>query len=113
MNLTEKEKKIAQGIWEYYRSKDSKESDLEVLYDNVNREVMSLGISSIKEQGDDIAITLSRPGLLIGSQGKNIEALLSYIQKENPLYTIKKIKIIEDRLPDYLYHYFYLGEEDY
>lgn len=50
-------------------------------YENAGNAVSQLNITDIQVKEDKISIYLSRPGLLIGRKGQNIEALQIFLNK--------------------------------
>lgn len=85
---SEEEKKIAREIG-YFIYEKNKFSICEAI-----KELKYYGIKEIKLKGDKLTIRLSRPGLLIGKKGENIEAL------KNKLKVI--IIVEEDHLDSYM-----------
>ena len=80
-----KEQEIAMVIGQYYLKKNDGD------YTATQAEVEKLRITSIRSlgPGEGIEITLSRPGLLIGRRGAEIEALSQFLGM--------KVKIVECR----------------
>lgn len=114
MNISDDVRSLAYMIWEFYfdkvASKNMASTDAD--YAKANKEVRELGISRLDFDGQTLTVTLNRPGLLIGAKGENLDKLVKYLEskKHSPI----KVKIIEDVLPNYLYHYpFYLDDEDW
>jgi ribosomal protein S3 len=107
-NVSDEVKTICNWLWDYYfeLNKD-KMSELlnDADYEIVNKDIRQLQISRMELNNNNLTIYLNRPGIFIGEKGKNIDAFRNYL-----LVHYKKridIKIIEDRLPEYLYHYPY------
>jgi ribosomal protein S3 len=50
-------------------------------YQKAAKEVISLNITDIEVQGEEIHIYLNRPGLIIGRKGENIDALTKFLGK--------------------------------
>jgi ribosomal protein S3 len=105
-NISDEVQIICRIIWEYYfvinKNKISK-AMISDDYEIVNKSIRELGISRIEFENDIISIWLNRPGLFVGIKGWNIDAISKFIF--NGLKREIKIKIIEDRLPDFLYQY--------
>jgi len=94
MKYTEEEKNILRHIgfyycYEYSKDRNKAVADLSLLY-----------ITNLSYNDNVITITLGRPGLLIGSYGKNIEALQKYFSEK--LGKNIKINIVENNIMDYL-----------
>lgn len=70
--------------------------------ENTTTRISNLGIVSIDYKDNEVIITLSRPGLLIGQYGSNINALTKYLQEKSK-NKVDKIKIVEQKLPTFLY----------
>lgn len=72
-------------------------------YEAARKEILELRISEITYENPpgDVAISLSRPGLLIGRRGEQIDSLTKFLGKQ--------IKIVEvnQSLHDYLLPYDY------
>ena len=114
MNISDDVRSIAYMIWEYYfdKSANNDMTSIDEDYAKANKAVRELGISHIDFEGQLLTITLSRPGLLIGAKGANLDGLTKYLEskKHSPI----KIKIIEDGLPGCLYHYpLYLDDDEF
>ena len=97
MKYTEIEKRIARDIGLFCFKKDESVT-------NALNELKLLNITdlAVEDMDDDIrvTITLGRPGLLIGCNGTNIEALQKYLSEKNEKTV--KIHIVENCLSDYL-----------
>jgi Ribosomal protein S3 len=108
MNVSDEVQTICNWLWDYYfeLNKD-KMSDLlnDADYEIVNKDIRQLQISRMELNDNILTIYLNRPGIFIGEKGKNIDSFRDYLLTH---YKRKiDIKIIEDRLPEYLYHYCY------
>lgn len=95
--------RIAREIGNYILKETIKkfpdESNHEI-FKRVIDEITKLGITSISIKGDNVKISLRRPGLLIGKAGERIKDIEAKIK-------IKKITVKEDDLMDYLIPYWY------
>lgn len=56
-------------------------------YAKAGEEARKLQITDIKVSGNEVEISLARPGLLIGRKGENIDKLSAHLKK--------KIKVVE------------------
>jgi len=92
---------IASILGNFYIQKQGKDGFTKAGYKRANEDILSLGITDIKIFGNKITITLTRPGLLIGRRGENIDALKEYFTKE--LKKPIQIYIIENRVLGWLY----------
>ena len=73
---------------------------------NITKQTIdSLRIINIHFDGKFICITTSRPGILIGRKGEQINKLTEYLRKE---FTFEKISITEDRVVSSLYDFYYV-----
>lgn len=70
-------------------------------YSKSNDEILKLKIVLIQDYPDKVVIGLSRPGLLIGAKGKQIEALQTFLNK--PI-EIKESFIWEDVMMGFDYN---------
>ena len=73
--ITTEVKNIGYDIGEYYLSKNDND------YRKTEKEIESIKISGITVNGKEVHIYTSRPGLLIGPKGKNIDALELFLKK--------------------------------
>lgn len=81
---------LAQGIGYFYFEQNRGDCS------KANNDTFRLGITDLKIKGRNITIRLTRPGLLIGARGTNIEQLkhfLSHYYKK-----AMKINIVEDTI---------------
>jgi ribosomal protein S3 len=93
-NQERKNRTAAELISWYYLDKYAIESrDLQ--YKNAQEEVRALGLTQISVKGNELCITLSRPGILIGRKGENIDKFERYMNDKGGF---TKIKIVEDRV---------------
>jgi hypothetical protein len=90
---------ITRSIGYYYFEKN-KGGTLEDQISVTRKEIESLLITSVHYDGYHIIITISRPGLLIGHHGKNIQALETKLREE---YTFNMLVVNEDEVHDNLY----------
>lgn len=98
------EKEIAAQIgFFYYEKAEGSESDK---IHKATNDIHMLDIISIRYENEHAVISLTRPGLLIGLRGSNIDALTKYLQANvknpNP-FPIKGILIEEFKRPSHLY----------
>ena len=95
--ISDKQREIAAMIGEFYRRKNNGD------FLACQKELESLRITDIELGYDDaIVIHTSRPGVLIGKRGTNIDALIKFLGVE--------VRIVEsDNWLDYLVPY---AEED-
>jgi ribosomal protein S3 len=92
-------KKIIQEIGYYYYAKNN--SNVQ----RSNEEINDLQITNIKLNDDEVTIELSRPGLLIGFKGQNLDNLKRFLQD---VFCVKlKFNIIENTILSSLYDYQY------
>jgi ribosomal protein S3 len=72
-----------------------------------------MGITRFQFNEDDgiLTIQLHRPGIFIGSMGDNLYGIEKKLKEENP--SLKKIKLVEETLNDFIYPVDYTEEEDY
>lgn len=72
-------------------------------YNNTHKRIHDLKITRIEwnDATKEVAITLHRPGVLIGRRGEDIEKLTKYLKRN--VHDKVKIKVIEDHLENYLY----------
>ena len=94
---------IAQLIGFYYVNLAELSGLDKMKYDKAREDVSSLGVTKIDFSGSIISITLTRPGLLIGRRGINIDNLTEYLSKE--LKHKISINIIEDKITGWLIPY--------
>jgi hypothetical protein len=94
MNVFE-ERAIARIIGNFYLDKNKGD------YKKTHEEIFSLQITQIKLNDNTISITLSRPGLIIGRRGENLDMLQRYLTQQLKFY--HKIEIVEDKILSYLY----------
>ena len=87
--LPEQVKEVAARIGQFYLDKNKGD------YKVTENEITDLCIASIDMANSEVTIVTGRPGLLIGSRGKNIEALEKYLNM--------RIKIVEDVDPLWAY----------
>ena len=73
-------------------------------YKKAIADITNLCITKVEWKGNTVHITLSRPGLLIGRRGENIDKLLEYIMKMTENKGII-IDIIEDQIIGWLIPY--------
>jgi hypothetical protein len=128
---TDMEKGVIREIGYFYLDKNNPDIDNEEtdknkivanyykMYEECYKELKMLGITQLKhypyspmfdDKYDIIEIHLSRPGLLIGEKGNNFSNLNNYLNDK--LHIKFKIKIIENRLNDYLYPINYSEDMD-
>jgi hypothetical protein len=114
--LTEKEQMLARDIGyfyldKYYNNKIEGPEEYYEAYGNTYKDIQKLGITQIlyDEDTSKLTIVLHRPGILIGEKGNNLYELERYLQKKEPKLIIK---IMEDRLNDYLYPEPFLGDDE-
>jgi predicted metal-dependent RNase len=70
--------------------------DTRAKIDKAYKEIESLGITRIEVENDTATIYLSRPGLIIGRKGENIQKLLEFIQKRVSFEVKLNIKETKD-----------------
>ena len=77
------------------------------------KDISMLGITRFQFNEDDgiLTIQLHRPGIFIGSMGDNLYGIEKKLKEENP--SLKKIKLVEETLNDFIYPIDYTEEEDY
>lgn len=80
--INEKTRQIAEQIGEFFLLENNKD------YEKTANFLTRLNISRIDVLCSEVMIHLSRPGLLIGRRGENVEKLEKFLDK--------KIRIIED-----------------
>lgn len=101
--MTPEEEIATQIGFFYYENAEGTESER---IHKATQSVHMLDIISIRYEDEHAIISLTRPGLLIGKYGSNINALTKYLQ-ENVRYItpmpIKGIRIEEFKRPNYLY----------
>lgn len=90
---------IAAEIGYYYLDKNY---DVTELYPKTRAEISTLGITQIEFKKGNIIITLTRPGLLIGRNGDNINALEKFLRLR---IKYKKLLVEEDQIISWLYPY--------
>lgn len=98
------EKEIAAQIGFFYYEK-AEGSESEKIH-KATEEIHHLDIISIRYENEHAVISLTRPGLLIGLRGSNIDALKKYLQanvKYPTPFPIKGILIEEFKRPSHLY----------
>jgi len=113
MKISEEVRSIAHNLFYYYLDKENGPDTIcmDAEYMKANRAIRELGISNITYDKGIITITLSRPGIFIGAKGSNIDSFSAYLKTK---MSFTEIKIIEDRLPDYLYLYCsWLDDDDW
>ena len=71
---------------------------------NTTVSIKNLGITDIEYENGIAIITLSNPVVLIGNRGSNINELTSYI-KNIVEFDFTNIKIVEKKLPRFLYSF--------
>lgn len=72
--ISEQVKEISASIGQFYLQKNSGD------YVKTREEIEQLRIKEIEMLGDRLNIKLSRPGLLIGPKGKNINELSEFLK---------------------------------
>jgi|GEM_PF-6584135 len=93
--------KLAITIGYFYVVKQNSAS--QVAFEEARKNIDALGITKLNIKGNVFTITLTRPGLLIGHKGKNIDQLHAYLSKEYRKKVVIHIK--EERALQYLYPY--------
>ena len=88
---------VARLIGEFYLAQDNNS------YVEASKSIQMLGITKIDVMGNKITITLTRPGILIGRRGENIDALTAYLSRY--LEDTITINIIEERVTPCLFPY--------
>ena len=87
---------LASCIGQFYLSKEKFD------YQKASESVTALCISNLNIKGNEVIITLGRPGLLIGRKGENIDALGDYITqyyKRKITIRVKEEQILQDLIP--------------
>ena len=92
---------MASQIGFYYLSLQPDFSDDS--YKKAREDITMLGITDVNFDGTKVTITLTRPGLLIGRRGENLNKLQSFLYTEYKK-TIK-ISIVENVVLQYLLPY--------
>jgi len=87
MSDFEKDFEVARSIGYFY---EKKYNDTQKSLNEINM----VGINNIEVVGEKVKITTTRPGILIGAKGSNIEALQKHLEEN---CQIKSIRIIEDK----------------
>lgn len=85
---------VAETIGNFYLDKNQGD------YKKTANEIIQLGITKVDFRGIVVSVTLTRPGLLIGRRGENIDKLTAYLSDE--LNRKIELKIIEDRITGWL-----------
>lgn len=98
-----KEIKVARLIGQFYVQQNRNLKDINKIYKKANEDIIMLHITRIQVKGNIITITLTRPGLLIGRRGENIDALTNFLSKE--LKHKITLNIIEDMINGHLFPY--------
>lgn len=91
--------KIAYLIQDFYLDKNKHLGSVE-MFKKATEEIVSLGITQLRVNGNKITIILRRPGLLIGRHGENIDKLDMFLSQK--LKTNIILSIEDDALLDYL-----------
>lgn len=99
----EKANYIASQIGFYYYHKSIGNTEDEKI-SNTTVSIKNLGITDIEYENGIAIITLSNPVVLIGNRGSNINELTSYI-KNIVEFDFTNIKIVEKKLPRFLYSF--------
>ena len=98
----QRDRVAAAGIGNYYLSlymdNDSKDP-----YNEAIDDIVQLGITKVKWIGNKISITTTRPGLLIGRRGENLDKLGVFLSKE--LCCNVHLDLIEDIITSWLIPY--------
>jgi len=102
--------KIATAIQEYYLNRNKSTGCMEELYSKAREEISAMQITRIELKSSNIIITLGRPGLLIGSQGNNIDALIKFLHTK---VAYKQLLVEEDKLQGWLLPYYYSDDDLY
>jgi ribosomal protein S3 len=112
MTIEDKTRYVASSVGFFYYHLDRE--NLEEATKSLNM----LKITKIEydEEACVAVIHLQRPGIIIGRKGKNIEALLAYVQKQCASYfEVKSIKIVEAPeiygLWDFAYSQDHMGDD--
>lgn len=100
---------VTRIIGVYYCTKDGRSEFNQEDVNKACRDIRSLGISDLKFEGNTLTIKLTRPGLLIGKRGENIDKLKKYLSDKYEKDI--KICIVEDTLLELLYPIYF--DEDY
>lgn len=87
----------------YFRKYDSCTSVLEQVVET-RKELDDTKITSIAFKEENILITTSRPGILIGRHGENIKSLTEYLRKR---FTFNQIGIVEETILKHMYSFEY------
>ena len=95
---------LAIAIGQYYL--DLSKGD----YAKAIKDINQLGITKLDIKNNKFYITLSRPGILIGRRGHNIDALQSYLSLNRNKEI--KIHIIEEKITPWLIPYEPYSEDD-
>lgn len=95
MEYSGKEKEIFRRIGEFFLELSNND------YELAKNTIKDLGITKINVLSETIVISLSRPGLLIGKRGVQINSLTNYL-KGYGIYGINRIEMIEDDLFHFL-----------
>jgi len=95
---------VAQMIGDFYLDKNKGS------YEEATKEIMQLGITQLKVMGDNISITLMRPGLLIGRKGVVIDSFRAYLHLH--LNPDVKLDIIEEKVLGWLIPYEPYNDDD-
>jgi predicted RNA-binding protein YlqC (UPF0109 family) len=98
-----KEQDIAREIGYFYFNRSTAETVVGQV-EQATQEVKARMISRIDFDGNTISITTSRPGIIIGKRGAEIEALRDHLRKA---ITFDEICLIEDRVLGNLYSFQY------
>ena len=88
---------LAQTIGAFYLEKNAGD------YKEATDEIIQLGVTKLDFHGSKVSISLTRPGLLIGRRGENIDKLKEYLSKQ--LKQKINIAIIEDVITGWLIPY--------
>jgi ribosomal protein S3 len=92
---------LASDIGDYYLS--IQEGVYKANYDKARFDIVSMGISNLDVKGNRVMIRLTRPGLLIGRKGSNIDAMKDFLSKKYKKNIV--IDIEEDKVLQYLIPY--------
>jgi ribosomal protein S3 len=98
-----KNREVARLISEFYLEKNV-HSNIKKMYDEARQEILSLCITNVNIKQDTVTITISRPGLLIGRRGENIDNLQYFLSRE--LGRKISINIIEETVIQCLIPYY-------
>jgi KH domain len=105
MKLSDKTKEACHNIGGFYYEKNK--FNVEEAYD----ELKLVNITKVHYDDETIVIECSRPGILIGSKGSNIEALKEYLTKAFGKEI--KISIVENETMTYLTWFNIEPDDDY